>query len=259
MRLKSLPVAMALLLGVAACGPAHVVVTMQIASDNAQPGQAATTPGKDIEVRALPFDRDSVFDSLATAYGTPEPAIPQALKDQRDSVRAAQQKWQAAENRWGNLRDTLQKLKKTMDQYNRGEAKYVALFREWNDLDGQLRQVNRVKDGYFKHFSDLQKATIAASDSIKILRENWSDEAFRAVDSVFQAKQQSIGRKIVVDTTDATGMTTMKLSPGKWWITARYELPFTELYWNVPVDAKRGKTPVQVQLTRKNAHEREQM
>ncbi len=259
MRLKSLPVAMGLLLAVAACGPAKVVVTMQIASDNPQAGQAATTPGKDIEVRALPFDRDSVFDSLSAAYGKPEPAIPQALKEQRDSVRAAQQRWQEAENRWSTLRDTLQTLNKTMAQYNKGEAKYVALYREWNDLDGQLQRVNRVKDQYFKHFSDLQKATIAASDSIKILRENWSDEAFRGVDSVFQAKQQAIGRKIVVDTTDANGMTTMKLSPGKWWITARYDLPFTELYWNVPVDAKRGKNPVQVDLTRKNAKEREQM
>jgi hypothetical protein len=255
---KSLPVAMALLLAAAACGPAKVVVTMQIASENPESGTATTTPGKDIEVRMLPFDRDSVFDSLTAAYGTPEPAIPKALMDQRDSVRVAQQRWQAAERRWANLRDTLETLNKAMKQYNRGESKYVALYNEFNTLDGQLSGVNKVKDKYFQEFSDLQKATITAADSIKILRENWSDEAFRSVDSVFEAKQRATGQKIQVDTTDANGMTTFQVSPGKWWVTARYELPFTELYWNVFVDAKRGN-PIQVKLTRENAKEREQM
>ncbi len=258
MRRKSLPVAMAFLLAAAACGPAKVVVTMEIAADNPQPGEAASAPGKDIEVRILPFNRDSVFDSLAAAYGTPEPTIPQALKEQRDSVRAAQRRWQDAERRWGNLRDTLEKLNTAMNKYNKAERQYALLYSQWNDLDGQYRQVARVKDGYFARFDKLQKATIAAADSIKILRENWADEAFQAVDSVFAAKEQAAGTKIQVDTTDANGVTQFSVKPGKWWVTARYELPFTELYWNLPVDAKRGD-PIQLKLTRANAKEREQM
>ena len=38
-------------------------------------------------------------------------------------------------------------------------------------------------------------------------------------------------------------------------MTARYELPYTELYWNVPIDATRGD-PNEVMLTRENAQER---
>jgi hypothetical protein len=43
------------------------------------------------------------------------------------------------------------------------------------------------------------------------------------------------------------------LRSGNWWIHARYDLPYAELYWNVPIE-KDGE--VQLQLTRENAEVR---
>jgi hypothetical protein len=259
MRRKSLPIAMALLLAAAACGPGKVVVTMQVDMPNPDGEGTITKPVPDVVVNMLPFDRDSVFDSLAAAYGTPEPPVPQWLQEQRDSVRAAQERWQSAERRWANLRDTLEKLNNKMKEYSRGEAAYVSLFRQWNDLDGQLQSVNRVKDRYFQAFDTLQKATISASDSIRILRENWADQAYASVNDVFDAKLKAAGvTRMPEDTTDANGVANLQGKPGTWYIHATYELPYTELYWNIPVDVKRGD-PIPVQLTRENATERELM
>ncbi len=255
MRRTRVPFVMALLLAAAACGPAQVVVTMQVTMDNPGGEGTVTQPLPDIEVELLPFDRDAVFDSVTQAFPTPEPQIPQELLDAREEVAQAQQRWQQATSRWNTLRDTLQKITNTMQQYSRGEARYVALFREFQEFDSQLGNVERQMDQAFKEFDDLQKATIRQSDSIRILKENWADEAFADVTDIFIEKARASGLEGAVDTTDASGVSTMEVKPGHYWVTARYELPYTELYWNVPIDAQRGE-PNQVTLSRENAEER---
>jgi hypothetical protein len=248
---------MALLLPAAACGPAQVVVTAEVAMNNPDGEGMVTNPVPSMEVQLLPFDRDQVFDSLEQAYGTPEPEIPQALLDAREEVAQAQQRWQQATNRWNTLRDTLQKLNTTMQQYSRGEARYVALFREWQEFDSQLGNVERQMNSAFAEFDELQKSTIRQSDSVRILQENWADEAFADIGEVFEAKVQAAGRDGVVDTTDANGVArdNLKVSPGDYWVYARYDMPYTELYWNVPIHVQRGE-PNQITLTRNNAAER---
>lgn len=58
----------------------------------------------------------------------------------------------------------------------------------------------------------------------------------------------------VVDTTDANGIVRFRgLRSGDWWIHARYDLPFDELYWNVPIQVE-GE--MQIELTRENAQVR---
>lgn len=257
MKRWNLPFALALLLTVAACGPAEVVVTMEVEMDNPDGEGMVTRPLSDVEVQLLPYDRDAVFDSMATAFGTPEPAIPQELIEAREEVAAAQSRWRAAESRWNTLRDTLQKITSTMEQYSRGESRYVVLFQEFQEFDSQLGRVERAKDSAFREFTDLQQGTIRQSDSVRIMRENWGDEAFAGVGEIFLAKARASGLSAVADTTDASGVAreNLKVKPGQYWVYARYELPYTELYWNVPITVERGE-PVQVHLTRENAQER---
>ena len=71
----------------------------------------------------------------------------------------------------------------------------------------------------------------------------------------YSSELDAAGRPQVYDTTDANGIARMTgLSSGEYWIHARYDLPFEELYWNVPVTV--GGEPVQVQLTRQTAQVR---
>ena len=258
MRRRHLPFALALLLAAAACGPAKVVVTMEQTVDNPDGSGKITQPLSGVEVQLLPYDRDLVFDSLEKAFPTKQPEIPQDLLDARDQVRQAQETWQASTARWNTLRDTLQKITDAMKKYSRGEAQYVVMYKDFQAFDSELGRVEKQMNDSFKRFDSLQKGTIHESDSVRIIREDWADSAFADVDPVIQAKLKASGRREAVDTTDANGVVTFdqaQIKPGKYWIYARFDLPYSELYWNVPVDIKRGD-PNQFELTPENAKER---
>jgi len=257
MRRRTLPFAMGLLLAAAACGPAEVVVTMEIETQNPEGEGMRTRVLPAIEVQLLPYDRDQVFDSLTRAFPTPEPEIPSELIAARAQVQQAQQEWDVAQRRWNTLRDTLQTITGAMEQFSRGEARYVALFREWQDFDAELGRVERQMNAAFDRFDNLQRATIRTSDSVRILQDNWADEAYAGVGQIFLAKQRASGLTIAVDTTDANGVArrNFRVKPGQYWVHARYDLPYTELYWNVPITVERGE-PIVVQLNMANVLER---
>ncbi|MBM4185097.1 MAG: hypothetical protein FJ207_12920 [Gemmatimonadetes bacterium] len=246
-----------LVISAAACGPAEVVVTMEIEVDDPAGGGRIPRALSQVEVRLLPYDRDAVFDSIAAAYSTPEPVVPPDLLAAREQVRAAQAELEQTQQRWNALRDTLQKLGASMERLDRSSAEYTLLFRDFTNLEDQLPAVERQSDRAFALFDSLQRGTIRASDSVRILQENWSDAAFAGVADIFAAKVQASGLDLVVDTTDASGVARQHLlvRPGQYWVHARYELPYVELYWNMPVTVERGE-PVQVRLTRGNAEER---
>jgi hypothetical protein len=248
---------MALLLAAGACSPAEVVVTAEIEVPNPDGSGTQQLAISDLEVQLLPFDRDVVFDSLTQAFSDPEPEVPQELIDAREDVQEAQAEWDASQRRWGLVRDTLQALSSALEQYNRGEARYLILYREFQDFDAQLTGLERQMNQAFARFDSLQRGTIRASDSIRILQDSWADDAFADVAEVFRQKQLASGLPAAADTTGADGIAreNFRVAPGQYWVHARYPMTYTELYWNVPITVERGE-PVQVTLTRANAEER---
>jgi len=244
-------------LAVAACGPGQVVVTAEIeVPDPETEGATMMAPITSAEIQILPFDRDAVFDSLAQAFGTPEPPIPQALLDLQGQIAAAQDEWRAAEAAWGAGRDRLLAINDTLETLARGEARYVALYREWQDVDAQVSRAERAKDSAFRRFDELQRGYIQRADSMRIIRAQWADEAFAAAGDIFRVKMRETGKEVLADTTDAQGVAGPIAVPvGQWWVHARYELPFDELYWNIPITVERGD-PMQIRLTRENAEVR---
>ncbi len=254
---STLPYAIALLRAAGACGPAEVVVTMEIEVPNPDGAGTVQLSLSDVEVQLLPFDRDAVFDSLTQSFGTPEPAVPAELMAARQAVQQAQAQWDQSQRRWNMIRDTLQQLSSALEGYSRGEAQYLLLYREFQDFDGQLGGVERQMNQAFARFDSLQRGTIRASDSVRIMRDNWADEAFAGIGEIFRAKQRAAGLDAAVDTTDASGVArgNLRVRPGQYWVHARYPMTYTELYWNVPVTVERGE-PVIVTLTRANSEER---
>jgi hypothetical protein len=252
-----LTLAVPLLLASAACGPVSVVVSIEIEVDDPAGGGTIQRALPAIEVRLLPYDRDDVFDSIVAGYPTPEPAVPAALLAARQQVQAAHEEWSEAQRRWSVLRDTLQRLGASMEPLDRSGAAYILLFGDFSSLESQLPAVERAEQLAFARFDSLLKGTIRESDSVRILQENWGDDAFADVGSAFAAKVEASGLDVAVDTTDASGVArrNLRVAPGRYWVHARYELAYSELYWNVPITVERGD-PVQVRLTRDNAEER---
>jgi len=252
-----LAVGASLLFGACSNGEVAVTVALEM-PDPEQEGATRVQALGDVEVALLPFDRDVVFDSLAAAANTPEPEIPSDVLEAQDSIADAQERWQNLETRWATLRDTLQTITEIMGNYSRAESRYAELFRLHGDMEEEYARVDDQKDRAFARFDSIQRANIAREQEIRIQRENWAADAFADVDAVFLEKIRAAGREVVVDTTDVSeaGGTVRftGLKSGTWWINARYELPFTELYWNVPVEV--GGEPTVVELSRTNAEER---
>ena len=237
-----------------ACGPTQVVVTAEIGPDDPSQSTESRALG-DLEIRMFPFDRDLVFDSLTDAATVPEPAIPDSVLDAQNQVAAAQQAWRDTEARWNVLRDTLRTLSDELDQMSRGQAQYRVLFRDFQDLDEEYAGVERQRDAAFGNFTSLQAASLAAAEEIRLLREQWADDAYAEVGVAMSLKERASGLAVLYDTTDASGIAELEADAGDYWVTARYELPYTELYWNVPITVVRGE-PEQVRLTRDNATSR---
>ncbi len=248
-RSNLLPAALAVAL-LTACGPTQVVVIAEIASNDPS---AEPTPLGDLEIRLFPYDRDLIFDSLTAAATTPEPAIPDSVLDAQNQVAAAQQAWRDMEARWNVLRDTLRALNDELDQSDRTAPRYRILFMDYEDLDEEYADVERQRDAAFTNFTELQGASLAAAQEIRLIRAGWADEAFVDVDEVMTAKQRASGLMVLYDTTNASGVADgFEAKAGDYWVTARYELSYTELYWNVFIEVVRGE-PEQVRLTRDNA------
>ena len=235
-----------------ACGPAEVVVTAEIQVEDPLTGEATARAPVGPRDPAGPLRPERSVRLTHQVASTPEPPIPDQVLLAQEEIAEAQLTWREAENRWNTLRDTLQRLNTALNQYSRGEQRYITLFNEWQNLDGALGGVERQMEREFERFDSLSKANIQATEAARIERDNWADDAFAEVGLVFAAKEDGSGLEQVADTTNAAGVATFEARPGPYWVYARYEEPYTELYWNVPLEVARGE-PIQFRLTRENA------
>jgi len=237
-----------------ACGPTQVVVTAEIAQNDRSQDAEPRALG-DLEIRLFPYDRDAIFDSLTAAAARPEPPIPDSVLATQNQVAESQQVWRDTEARWNTLRDTLRTLSDELDQMNRQQGQYRVLYNEFQDMEDEYADVEDERDAAFEAFTSLQGASLAAAQEIRLLRETWADEAYAEVGVAMTAHERASGLQVLADTTDANGIAEFEADAGDYWVTARYELPYTELYWNISITVVRGE-PLQVRLMRDNASSR---
>ena len=235
---------------ITACRPGEATIVVALGEDG------AGNPVEDVEIRLLPYDRDQIFDSLTNAATTPEPEIPADLLAAQAEIADAQQAWRDTEARWNTLRDTLQKLNTTLEGLNPGMTAYRAIFNEWQDLEAQYNRAERQNETLFDNFTELQQAAIGRMDSMQIVQADWADQAFEEVDYIIAAKVELSGLEPLADTTDANGIARFdEVAPGAYWVYARHELPYNELYWNVPILVTREE-PFVLRLSEDNADAR---
>lgn len=246
-------------LATAACGGGDVVVVAQLQGAATGTQETDSVALSSLPVRILPYDRDLVFDSLARAYPEPEPIIPDSIQDLQDRVIASQREWREATQLWMEGRERLQALSDSLAAMDQADPEYFVLFQDFGDLEERVGALESTANTAFAEFDSMQQRLSQQAREIELTRENWANEAFARVDSIFQAKADELGLEAQYDTTSAQGVARFTgVKDGQWWVTARYERQFDELYWNVPVDVQRGEESV-VRLTEENAEVRQQL
>ncbi|MFN7133406.1 MAG: hypothetical protein ACK4N5_15105, partial [Myxococcales bacterium] len=90
--------------------------------------------------------------------------------------------------------------------------------------------------------SRIDADLVAERTGLEVLGAVPWDEAFADASAIFRERLRAVKLPMVVDTTDAGGLARFTgLKPGQYWIHARYDQPYTELYWNLPVTVERGE------------------
>jgi hypothetical protein len=215
---------------VAACGQPLVVAEAAITEEATGERLALG----DLPIRLLPYDRDAIFDSLEQAFAQPEPPIPQEILAAQQQVQEAQTQWRIAEERWSTIRDELRVLSDQLRQMEqqglRGTPQYGQAFERFGALEQQERQSNQQMQQSFARFDEIQQQTLAAADSIRVQRDLWAEQAFADFNRVVQQRLRDSGRDEQADTTNAQGVARFRAPQGRWWVYARYTLPYEELY-----------------------------
>ncbi|MDT8435888.1 MAG: hypothetical protein RRA92_03940 [Gemmatimonadota bacterium] len=217
-------------LALAGCG--NSPITVQVLGE----GVDGPVPQPNVEVRFLPFDRDSVFDLLDTQAETPRPEIPADMLETFEEIRAAQEAWREKDSEWSEGRDRLQRLSQELQGLDRRSRAYLQKYEEFGNLESQVARLEREKKELFDAFTAMQESVASRIDSFKIARDSWEEVAYEDYFDIEAEILAARKTEVFADTTNADGYVTRTLPGGDWWVSARVPTVRGELYWNVQVD-----------------------
>jgi hypothetical protein len=204
------------------------------------PDPASTeTPAAGVGVVALPYDRDSVLQSLEARARSPRPGT-SALDSLFARFRGPFTAYTAISYAEGALRDSLRLLRSRLDSLPHGAPEYATLSARYTRLSDSLigmeSQAHRARAALDRARVDF----VSRSESLRTAVRHWEDSTYRGYDRVVESLARARRREPVTDTTDATGWAHFTLAPGTWWIYARAwdtSDPNSQWYWNVPAKA----------------------
>lgn len=221
----------------AACGGSEL--TVQVLTEGPE---GELVPVKDLEVEFLPYDRDSIFETLAAAAAEPEPRVPANLEVALDSVAGLQETWRVVRTQWAEVRDSLREISDRLRGMDQRSREYRQLFDQFGDMERRVNRLDRARKDAFESFTALQGMTQMGLDSLRAVRESWEDVAFEDYAEIVDEIVRQTGKEAVYDTTDVNGLLHTRLGGGGWYAHTRVALPAGELYWNVPTSAVEGDT-----------------
>ncbi|MEE8491438.1 MAG: hypothetical protein V3S60_07330 [Acidimicrobiia bacterium] len=201
-----------------------------------------------LEIVALPYDAQSILDSLGRAAPTPPPdytALEMELRNYQrkdsDSIGNLNTEWAEARRPIADLADTVKEMERGSAEhasaYARFRAAYHALSREEVMLERRMRRE-------LGSDRDLAVRAGAAADSLR----RWEEAAYQTFLDVVA------GRDGITGSTDSLGQARLELEAGRWWLVARRpdpKNPFMEFAWNVPLVVS-SIVPVATPLSRHN-------
>jgi len=196
-----------------------------------------------LEVTALPFDREALRDSLAEASASPRPRFAELEEDLASYERPDISQLTEAFLPWQAIHDSVKHLADSLSNagadsspqyamaYDRLREQYQRLAQSSVDRDAALKE--QVGDD-----RQLAARAAAAADSLRA----WEASALDHFPALADSAMARDDRGIHVATTNAEGIAEFRLAPGRWWIVSTWvdpENPFREYHWNVGVVVRR--------------------
>ena len=153
-RAVSAVVGMTILLS--ACGGSQVAV--QVLQEG---GEAGLQPVADLPVLFVPFDRDALFQTMASSAAEPEPQISADLQAALDSVTVLQTQWRTAETEWSEVRDELRQLSDRLQGMDQRSREYRELYDSFGGMERREGNLDQQRTGAFDAFTALVGPVLA--------------------------------------------------------------------------------------------------
>ena len=192
-------------------------------------------PVPDLELVALPYDRDSVLAALEAK------ASPRPHTRELDSLFALWRtpfvRFARATHRSQEIRDSLALLRKQLDSLPRNAPGYQALYTRFGALTDSLAVATDSTEPARLELDRKRQTLLPRIDSLRRLVTAWENSTFRDYDSIVGRLAGT--REPVGGSTGPDGRATLKLDDGRWWIYAwawDEGDPYSRWYWNVPVE-----------------------
>ncbi len=185
-----------------------------------------------LEIVALPYDAQSILDSLGRAAPTPPPdytALEMELRNYQrkdsDSIGNLNTEWAEARRPIADLADSLNGMERGSAEYTSAYVRFRTAYHALSSEEVVLERRMRRELGSDR---DLAVRAGAAADSLR----RWEQEAYRAFLDVVAGENGITGK------TDSLGQARLELEAGRWWLVARRpdpKNPFMEFAWNIPL------------------------
>lgn len=212
--------------------PREVAVRVSI------PGpDSVETPVTGVGLVALPYDRDSVIAALEENAATPRPDTTE-LDSLFRAFRVPFASYISAVQRAERLRDSLERLRGTLDSMPRNAPEYRERYAGFSRLDDSLAAARTAVERVRRELDRARAEFAERGDPLRSRIRHWEDSTYRGYDSVTRGLAARRRQDPRTDTTGANGWAHFTLPPGEWWIYGRSwdaTDPNAEWYWNLPV------------------------
>lgn len=191
-----------------------------------------------LEITALPFDSDRLFDSLAGAASTPKPAFPDLEAEWASYSRPDERELRELGTSWGATRDSVGRLADSLTKVTPSSPGYAVAYGRLRQQYRRLAQRAAERDAaLLERIGDDRQLALRATAAADTLRA-WERDAYADFPALADSAMKRAGASWNRGVTNDAGVTHLVLAPGSWWLIARRpdpENPFAEYYWNVAV------------------------
>jgi hypothetical protein len=194
------------------------------------------TPVTGVGIVALPYNRDSVLAALEER-ATPRPDTT-TLDSLFRAFRVPFAGYAAAVQRAEGLRDSLERLRVSLDSMPRNTPEYRERYAAFSRLDDTLAAARKAGERARQELDRARTEFAARGDPLRARIRHWEDSTYRGYDSITRGLAARRRQDPRTDTTGADGWAHFALPPGDWWVYGRSwdaTDPNAEWYWNLPV------------------------
>ncbi len=207
-------------------------------------GEEGEEPASGVKFKLLPYNIETILDSLRTVNNPPEEPSREELLALRGEYEEINDEYNRHLEEYREAESAVKKEKDlTSNSYKKAYKRYM-------EAKAKNKELNEKRESARSNYITVRKAYDQAL-------EEWEEGAHRGMEEAFSKVRSERGiTEDYLIKTDKEGVGRVVVPGGKWWIRGKERHPgkrYTWLIWNVPIEVTGGV--LDIVLTQNDAKE----